>query len=104
MLPLSLVHGLVLGARRVLARVDPDVDDRRPLELPYGLARTLQRRRDLGRVANLFAVTAQHLGELAEGNVAQQVADIAALLAVLRELPVANLIHGRVVADDREVR
>jgi hypothetical protein len=28
MLPPSLVHGLVLGARRVLARVDPDIDHR----------------------------------------------------------------------------
>src|SRR5215213_3697543 len=27
--PISLVHGLVLGAGRVFARIDPDVDDRR---------------------------------------------------------------------------
>src|SRR5580700_4284990 len=42
-----LVHGLVLGPGCVLARVDPDVDDRRALQALHRFARTLERRRNL---------------------------------------------------------
>src|ERR1700728_1961572 len=98
-----LVHGLVLGPRRVLARVHPDVDDRRALEAMHRFARPPERRGDLRRVAHFFTVAAEHLGELAERHVAEQVADVAALLAVLGELPVADLVHGGVVADHCDV-
>src|SRR5246127_1186255 len=40
----SLVHGLVLRPRRVLARVDPDVDHGRAARALYRLAGALQRR------------------------------------------------------------
>src|ERR671939_100534 len=56
----SLVHGLVHGSGGVRVRVDPDVDQR---GLP-GLASAPQRRPDVGGVAALLAVTAQHLREL----------------------------------------
>src|SRR5882757_1389483 len=100
----SLVHRLILGARCIFARIDPDVDDRRTAQLAHRFARPLQGRRNLRRIPHLFPVSAQHFGELAEGNIAKQVADAAALLAVLCELAIANLIHRRVVADDREIR
>src|SRR5215468_1305403 len=99
----SLVHRLILGPRCVLARVDPDVDHGRAARALYRLACALQRRRDLRRVAHLFAIAAEHLGEFAKRHIAEEIADVAALLAVLGELPVADLIHRRVVADDREV-
>ncbi len=64
----------------------------------------LQRGAYLGGIAYFLPVAAQHLGEFAERHVAQEIADIAALLAVLRELAVADLVHRRIVADDREIR
>ena len=48
-------------------------------------------------------MAAQHFREAAEGHVAQLVADVAALLAVLGDLAVADLVHRRVVADDGDV-
>src|SRR5262249_35781663 len=80
-----LVHRLILGPRCVLARVDPDVDHGRAARTRYRLACTLQRRRDLRRIAHLFAIAAEHLGEFAERHVAEEIADVAALLAVLGE-------------------
>src|SRR5579862_2014611 len=94
---LSLVHRLILGARSVFARIDPDVDHGRAAQTLDGVARPLHRRGNLCRVAHLLAVTTQHLCELAERHVPEQITDVAALLAVLGELPVANLIHRRVV-------
>src|SRR6516162_4133870 len=99
----SLVHRLILGARCVLARVDPDVDHGRVPRALYRLARTPQRRRDLCRIAYLFAIAAEHLGEFAERHIAEEIADVTALLAVLGELPVADLVHRRVVTDDCDV-
>src|ERR687891_858634 len=99
----SFVHGLRLGAGRVLVGIDPDVDHRRPAAGADLVARTAQRRSDLARLGDLLAVAAQHLGELAEGHVAQLVADVAALLAVFGELAVADLVHRRVVADHGDV-
>src|SRR5215472_1877025 len=49
-----LVHRLVLGPGRVLARVDPDVDDGGLLQLAHRLARALQRCSDLGRIMDLL--------------------------------------------------
>src|ERR1700679_3776317 len=99
----SLVHRLILGARRVFARIDPDIDHRRTACLLYGLTRALQGRRYLRGVAHLFAVAAEHFGELAERNVAEQIAHAAPLLAVFRQLAVADLVHRGIVADDREI-
>src|SRR3989442_3070324 len=99
-----LVHGLCFGAGGVLARVDPDVDHGAAAALGQGLARPPQGRRNLGRLAHFLTVPAQHLGKLAKGHIAQQIAHVAAALAVLRPLPVADLVHGRVVADHRDVR
>src|SRR5580765_7648994 len=99
----SLVNRLILGPRCVLARIDPDVDHGRAARPLYRFARTLQRRRDPCRIAHLFAIAAEHLGEFTERHVAEEIADVAALLAVLGELPVADLVHRRVVADDRDV-
>src|SRR5580692_10188510 len=101
--PRSLVHRLILGARRILARIDPDIDHRRTARLLNGLARPLQRRRYLRRVAHLFAVAAEHFGELAERNITEKIAHAAPLLAVFRELAVADLVHRGIVADDREI-
>src|ERR1700677_2754823 len=100
---LLLVHRLVLGARRVLARVDPDIDHRGAAELVHGFPRPLQGRSYLRRVADFFAVSAEHLRELAERNIAQKIGYVAALLAVFGELTVADLIHRRVIADDGDV-
>src|SRR4029077_20696229 len=99
----SLVHALALRPPRALPRVDPDVDHCRAARALYRLARAPQRRCDLRRIAHLFAITAEHLGEYAEGHIAEQIADVAALLAVLGELAVADLVHRRVVADDGDV-
>src|SRR5665213_1118206 len=55
-----LVHRLGFRARCVFARVDPDVDDRRLAALGDRLAAASQRRRDLGGIAHLFAIAAQH--------------------------------------------
>src|SRR5256884_961367 len=98
-----LVHRLFLGAGRVLARIDPDVDRRGALRPRHRFAGTPERRGDRGRVAPLLAVPAEHLRELAERHIAEKVADVAALLAILRELSVTDLIHRRVVADDGDV-
>ena len=70
---------------------------------PHRLARALKGRADLARLVHLLAVPAQHLRELRERDVAQQVPDPAPLLAVLGDLAVADLVHRRVVADDRDV-
>ena len=59
---------------------------------------------NLRRIAHLLAVAADHLAELAEFHIAQMIADIAAIVAVFGDLPVADLIHMRVVADDRQKR
>src|SRR5579883_781989 len=99
----SLVHRLILGARRILARVNPDVDDRRAAVTLDGLARTPQRRGDLRRLPHFFAVAAQHLREFAERHVPQETADIAALLTVFCELAVTDLVHRGVVADYGDV-
>src|SRR5258706_8448046 len=98
-----LVHCLRHRPRRINRGVDPDVDDGGPAGLFYRLAAALQCARDPGRVAYFFAVTTQHFGELAERNLAQQVADIAALRSVLCELAVADLVHRAVVADNGEI-
>src|SRR5579862_2409166 len=98
------VHGLIFGPGSVFARVDPDVDHGRALALRDGFTGATQRRSDLRRIAHLFAVAAEHLGELAERHIAEQVADVAALFAVFRQLAVADLIHGGVVAHHRDVR
>src|SRR5277367_7183394 len=99
-----LVHGLVLGTRGVLAWINPDVDDGAFTQAPDGLPCPLQSRSDLRRVAHFLAVPTQHLGELAERHISEEIADIAALLAVLRQLAVADLVHGGVVAHDRDIR
>src|SRR3546814_8257645 len=96
-----LVHRLVIGARLVLGRVDPDSDDRRPAGLLDRLARAPQRRGDLAGIAHGLAVVAQHVPEYLEVDVAELVADVAALLAVLDDLAAADLVHRRVVADHR---
>src|SRR2546423_6194573 len=82
----SLVHGLRHRAGRVDLGIDPDVDHRRPAGLLHRLAGALQGAGDLRRVAHFLAVAAEHLGELAVGNVAEQVADVAALGDVLGDL------------------
>src|SRR6202049_2497732 len=52
----SLVHRLCFGAGRIFARVDPDADDRRLARFRHRLAAAAQPRRNLRRVAHLFAV------------------------------------------------
>src|SRR5581483_9548384 len=96
----SLVHRLVHRARRVNFGIDPHVDER----ALAGLARPAQRRRDILRLAHLLAVSAEHFGELVEMHVAQAIGDLAALLAVFDRLPIADLIHVRVVADHADER
>src|SRR6202011_1212723 len=59
--------------------------------------------RNLRRGATPLAIAAQHFRELPERHISQEVADVAALITVLRELAVADLIHGRVVADHGDV-
>src|SRR5581483_11401104 len=100
----SLVHGLILGSGRVFPRIYPDVDHGRATQTLHRLACPAQCRRDLCRVAHLLAIPTEHLGELAEGHIAQQIAHVAALLAILRKLSVADLVHRGVIADDRDVR
>src|SRR5687767_10708309 len=84
-----LVHGLVHGSRRVGVRVDPHVDERRQTRL----ASPLHGGGDVLRIADLFAVAAEHLGELVVRDVAQRVAHAASVLAVLLLLAVADLVH-----------
>src|SRR3546814_1318696 len=67
-----LVHRLVLGARRVLGRVDPDVDDGRSAGRLDRLARAPQRRGDLAGIAHGLAVVAQHVAEYLEVDVAER--------------------------------
>src|SRR4051794_32650411 len=98
--PPLLVHRLVHGARRERVRVHPHVDQRRLA----ALAGALDRRPDLARLGDLLAVAAEHLGELAVADVGELVADVAAVLAVLLDLAVADLVHVRVVADDADER
>src|SRR4051812_48803573 len=98
--PPLLVHRLVHGPRREGVRVHPHVDQRRLA----ALAGALDRRPDLARLGDLLAVAAEHLGELAVADVRQLVADVAAALAVLLDLAVADLVHVRVVADDADER
>src|ERR1700733_13576655 len=76
------VHRLILGSRRIFARIHPDVDHRRAPQLAHRFARPLQGRRDLRGVAHFLAVAAEHFGEFAERDIAQKIADAAALLAV----------------------
>src|SRR3954471_20137286 len=98
--PPLLVHRLVHGPRRERVRVHPHVDQRRLA----ALAGALDGRPDLAGLRDLLAVAAQHLGELAVADVGQLVADVAAALAVLLDLAVADLVHVRVVADDADER
>src|SRR5919106_446835 len=98
--PRSLVHRLVHGSRRVHLGIDPHVDERGQTRFP----RALQCGRDVGRVAHFLAVPAEHLRELVVLHVAERVTDAAAGLAVLLDLPVADLVHRRVVADDSDER
>src|SRR5665213_540601 len=95
-----LVHGLVHRARCIRVRVYPDVDERRKPRL----ARPAQGRTDLAGIAHLLSMSAEHLGELVVGHVAQRVADPAASLPVLLDLAVANLVHRGVVANDADKR
>src|SRR5471032_3132179 len=92
-----LVHGLIPGARRVFAWVDPDIHDRRTARAMNRFASALQGAGYLRRVAHLFAIAAEHFRELAERHIAQQIADVAALFTILRELALADLVHRRVV-------
>src|SRR3954451_5897860 len=98
--PSLLVHRLVHGPRRERVRVHPHVDQRRLA----ALAGVLDRWPHLARLGYLLAVAAEHLGELAVADVRQLVADVAAGLAVLLDLAVADLVHVRVVADDADER
>src|SRR3954464_11004148 len=98
--PPLLVHRLVHGPGRERVRVHPHVDQRRLA----ALAGALDRRPDLARLGDLLAVAAEHLGELAVADIRQLVADVAARLAVLLDLAVADLVHVRVVADDPDER
>src|SRR5579872_5848393 len=78
----SLVHGLVFGAGSVGIGIEPDVDHRaRPRR-----AGALERRTDLARFAYRLAVDAEHVGELLEVDLAEVIADIAALFAVFLDL------------------
>src|SRR5205085_5217578 len=95
-----LVHGLVHRARREGLRVHPDVDQRRLA----GLACPLQRGSDVARIAHLFTIAAEHLREQVVLNVAQLVAGIAALPAVLLDLAVTDLVHVGIVADHADER
>src|SRR5215475_4807934 len=52
----SLVHRLILGARRILARIHPDVDHRAFAQLGHRFAGAPQGRCDLRRIAHLLAV------------------------------------------------
>ena len=56
------------------------------------------------RIADLFTVTSQHGGKLIEGHVTQFVADLATFPAIFGELAEADLVPGRVVADDADKR
>src|SRR3954451_12300975 len=98
--PPLLVHRLVHGPRRERVGVHPHVDERQLA----ALAGALERRPDLLRLGDLLAVAAEHLRELAVADVRQLVADVAAVLAVLLDLAVADLVHVRVVADDADER
>src|SRR5688572_8049467 len=95
----SLVHCLRLGAGGVFARVYPNVDDGGTTRFVNGFARSLQCRTDLCRVAHFLTAPAQHFAELAERYVAQQIPDIATLLAVFGNLAIADLVHRGVIAD-----
>src|SRR5690625_249377 len=57
-----------------------------------------------GRFALLLAASTEHLGELAEADVRERVADAAAIGAVLLLLAVPDLVHRGVVADDSDER
>src|SRR5262245_2553327 len=96
----SLVHRLVHGSRRERVLIDPDVDQGRLARL----ARALQRGPDVLRLAHLLPVAAKHLREQVVLHVTELVADVASLLSVLLDLPVADLVHVRVVADHADER
>src|SRR5258705_4601014 len=97
-----LVHRLRLGPRRVFIDVDPNVDDR-ALAAGDPLARLLQRGANLPRLAHRDAPAAEALGEFFDIDVAQIIADAAALRTVLTDLAAANLIHRRIVTDHGHV-
>src|SRR6516165_11521017 len=61
--PPLLVHRLVLRARRVFVRVDPNIDHGRFAGLRHLLARLAQGRRDVRRLAHLGAPAAPELRE-----------------------------------------
>src|SRR5918999_5083946 len=99
---LLLVHRLVHGSGRKRVLVYPDVDQRRLARLPG----TLESGTDVLGLADLLPVAAEHLGEQVVLHIAELVADVPALFAVLLDLAVADLVHVRVVAhhaDEREV-
>ena|SRR5271165_4437825 len=60
-------------------------------------SRALERRRDLCRIAHFLAIAAQHLGEFPERHITQEVLDVATLLAVFRQLALADLVHRGIV-------
>src|SRR3954465_371116 len=88
MTPGLLVHRLVHGPGREGVGIDPDVDQRRLARL----AGPLERRPELPGRGPLFAVAAEHLRELVVGDVAELVADVPPLGAVLLDLAVADLV------------
>ena len=103
--PCSLVHRLVLGARRVLARIDPDIDHRRPAGLGDHLAASPQRGRDLRGLAHLLALAAPHLRRTCRTVMSpSRLPTLPRCSPYLADLAVADLVHRRVVADDREIR
>src|SRR5260221_5439423 len=73
-----LVHRLVLGPRRVLARINPDVHDGGAAHALHRLTPATKRGGYLRGVPDLLAIAAKHFGELAERDVAKQGADAAA--------------------------
>ena len=97
-----LIHRLRLGAGRVFVDVNPDVDDG-ALAAGDALAGFFQRWADLARLAHGDAPAAEAFGKLFKIDIAQLIADAAALWTVLADLAAADLVHRRVVADHRHV-
>src|SRR5258705_2272947 len=97
------VHRLRLGPRRVFIDVDPNVDDG-ALAAGDPLARFFQSRADLAWLAHRDAPAAEALGEFFEIDVAEFIANAAALRTVLADLAAADLIHRRIVTDHGQVR
>jgi len=83
---------LVARTRGPDVDVDPDVDQRGRAGSDR-LAGTLERWADLAGLTDFLAIPAEDLRELVERDVAEPVADVAALLAVLHDLAAADLVH-----------